>query len=171
MLCAWLARLETERRQLEEERYARFAATLQAVNGHLSRIFCRLSGLQGDAYCSHPDSCALLAAQGVAFHVRRGSLRVSSLYRGYGGPGKPGTVEAPPYVDVTGPHGLHRVCELMPMKMLLPVLAHRPDNRCWRAFGALSGGQQALASLALTFALQVSSLRRPSAGRDGPPKP
>lgn len=36
--------------------------------------------------------------------------------------------------------------------------ACRPDNRCWRAFGALSGGQQALASLALTFALQVCML-------------
>ncbi len=59
-----------ERSQLEEERYARFAAALQAVNSHLSRIICRLSGLQGDAYCSYPDSSALLAVQGVAFHVR-----------------------------------------------------------------------------------------------------
>ena len=62
--------LETERLQLEDERFARFAAAAAAVNAHLSRIFCRLSGLQGDAYCSHSSSCALLAAQGVAFHVR-----------------------------------------------------------------------------------------------------
>ena len=64
------ARLEKERSQLEEERYTRFAAALQAVNSHLSRIICRLSGLQGDASCSYPDSSVLLAVQGVAFHVR-----------------------------------------------------------------------------------------------------
>lgn len=32
----------------------------------------------------------------------------------------------------------------------------RPDNRSWRPFPALSGGQQALATLALSFALQAA---------------
>ncbi len=32
----------------------------------------------------------------------------------------------------------------------------RPDNRAWRPFPALSGGQQALATLALSFALQTA---------------
>ncbi|CAL5221331.1 g3506 [Coccomyxa viridis] len=32
----------------------------------------------------------------------------------------------------------------------------RPDNRAWRPFPALSGGQQALATLALSFALQAA---------------
>ena len=32
----------------------------------------------------------------------------------------------------------------------------RPDNRAWRPFLALSGGQQALATLALSFALQAA---------------
>jgi len=32
----------------------------------------------------------------------------------------------------------------------------RPDNRAWRPFPALSGGQQALAMLALSFALQAA---------------
>ena len=32
----------------------------------------------------------------------------------------------------------------------------RPDNRSWRPFSALSGGQQALATLALSFALHAA---------------
>ena len=32
----------------------------------------------------------------------------------------------------------------------------RPDSRAWRTFPALSGGQQALATLALSFALQAA---------------
>lgn len=32
----------------------------------------------------------------------------------------------------------------------------RPDHRRWRPFGSLSGGQQALATQALSFAVQVS---------------
>ena len=32
----------------------------------------------------------------------------------------------------------------------------RPDARAWRPFAALSGGQQALATLALSFALQAA---------------
>ncbi len=36
------------------------------------------------------------------------------------------------------------------------ALVVRPDQHRWRAFHALSGGQQALASLSLSFALQVS---------------
>jgi hypothetical protein len=31
----------------------------------------------------------------------------------------------------------------------------QPDGQAWRQFGMLSGGQQALATLALSFALQV----------------
>lgn len=37
-------------------------------------------------------------------------------------------------------------------------LVVRPPGQRWRAFGALSGGQQALAALALSFSLQVSGL-------------
>lgn len=36
------------------------------------------------------------------------------------------------------------------------TLQVRPDPHRWRPFGCLSGGQQALATLALSFALQVS---------------
>ena len=37
------------------------------------------------------------------------------------------------------------------------TLPHRrPDARAWRPFAALSGGQQALATLALSFALQAA---------------
>ena len=39
------------------------------------------------------------------------------------------------------------------------LAAGRPDRQRWRPFPALSGGQQALATLALCFALQVR-LRR-----------
>lgn len=67
-------RLGQERAELEETRYARFAGALRAVNERLSRIFCALSGMRGDAYCSHPDDGTLAFAQGVTFHVRRAGL-------------------------------------------------------------------------------------------------
>jgi chromosome segregation protein len=35
-------------------------------------------------------------------------------------------------------------------------LARRPDQHKWRPFSTLSGGQQALAALALSFALQAA---------------
>lgn len=38
-----------------------------------------------------------------------------------------------------------------------PLMHCRPDRQRWRPFPALSGGQQALATLALCFALQVGS--------------
>jgi chromosome segregation ATPase len=39
------------------------------------------------------------------------------------------------------------------------ALEVRPPGQRWRPFGALSGGQQALAALALSFALQVGGAR------------
>ena len=44
---------------------------------------------------------------------------------------------------------------LSPAPSLLPLC--RPDRQRWRPFPALSGGQQALATLALCFALQVGA--------------
>ena len=58
------------------------------------------------------------------------------------------------------PHG-HRGWDVSVRQaklLLTPESTHlcRPDNRSWRPFPALSGGQQALATLALSFALQAA---------------
>jgi chromosome segregation ATPase len=57
------------------------------------------------------------------------------------------------------PH-LHVDCALQERRLLFSqgVTLHvQPDGQAWRQFAMLSGGQQALATLALSFALQVGS--------------
>ncbi len=44
----------------------------------------------------------------------------------------------------------------MQMADACPCQLHRPDTHRSRPFGSLSGGQQALATLALSFALQAA---------------
>ena len=127
-------RLEAEAEALMEQRCSAFVVAVKAVNERLSPIFCHLSGLRGDAYCSHATDRGLLFAQGVTFHVR--------------------CVAFP----VWAPHPCPITCQSKQRSIRhseVPCMQRRPDAKCWRPFGALSGGQQALASLALTFALQV----------------
>jgi chromosome segregation ATPase len=54
---------------------------------------------------------------------------------------------------------MYRIDAVMQERRLLfsqGVTLHvQPDGQAWRQFAMLSGGQQALATLALSFALQV----------------
>ena len=59
--------------RLEEERFEKFKGAAVVVNRHLSFIFSKLSGDQGDAYFSYMGDAALLC-EGVTFHVRCGML-------------------------------------------------------------------------------------------------
>ncbi len=56
---------------MQAERYCRFHESLAAVNEKLSGIYARLTGTQGDAYCSYTEDVLAAFADGVTFHVRR----------------------------------------------------------------------------------------------------
>ncbi|KAI3436873.1 hypothetical protein D9Q98_006283 [Chlorella vulgaris] len=101
-LAGALGVLQGRQGSLQVERYQRFHAALTSVNGSLTGIYSRLTGGQGDAYCSYANDVLGAFTEGVTFHVR-------------------------------------------------------PDRQRWRPFGSLSGGQQALATLALCFALQAAA--------------
>ncbi|KAK9828821.1 hypothetical protein WJX72_002267 [[Myrmecia] bisecta] len=96
-----LTRAQAAKEALETERFALFESAMKLVNAQLTTIYQRLSGGQGDAYCSYTAEKLMLFADGVTFNVR-------------------------------------------------------PDSSKWRPFASLSGGQQSLASLALSFALQAA---------------
>ena len=120
----------------QAERFQRFHSALTTVNQHLTGIYSRLTGRAGDAYCRR---AAATAAGGGCRVVRRwiSSTRTLSWHP---------LLPAPPCRSYT---------EDVVAAFTDGVTFHvRPDRRRWRAFSSLSGGQQALATLALSFALQ-----------------
>ena len=151
---------------LEEQRYRRFAAAVKETNVHLSAIFCRLSGQRGDAYCSHADDVKLAFAQGLDFHVRQEAY-LTQPYKLAPLTAKPAT-KTPmmwrPCLCMGSSLSFHMFAEnrmyQVSRQIVCSLRSHscrcRPDNRSWRPFPALSGGQQALATLALSFALQAA---------------